>query len=256
MTRLAIEDVSVDFGGIHALRDVTFELESGTIVGLIGPNGAGKSTLLNCISGITRPTKGRVQLADKILSTMAAATIAHHGIGRVFQQPELVIDLSVRENLLIACHRSLGYNLFGELLMLPNVRRAEREADEKVARVLERLGISSSAEIKVRSLPYGHRKLIDLGRALLMDIRFMLLDEPIAGLNDVEITRLRELLLGLREELGLGILVVEHNMPFVAQLCDRLVVLDLGKLIANGPPADVLGDARVMSSYLGEVADA
>jgi branched-chain amino acid transport system ATP-binding protein len=256
MTRLGIENVSVEFGGIHALRDVTFALESGSIVGLIGPNGAGKSTLLNCISGITRPTRGRVLLNDMILSRMAPATIARSGIGRVFQHPELVLELTVRENLLIACHCSVGYGPISELLMLPSARIAERAADDRVAAVLGRLGISDSAETKVRSLPYGHRKLIDLGRALLMDINFLLLDEPIAGLNDAEVSRLGELLLALRKELGLGILVVEHNMPFVSRLCDRLVVLDLGVLIANGAPAEVLSDPKVMSSYLGEVTDA
>jgi branched-chain amino acid transport system ATP-binding protein len=253
---LAIENVSVDFGGIHALSGVSFALEAGSIVGLIGPNGAGKSTLLNCISGITRPTRGRVQLDRMVLSAMSAASVARHGIGRVFQHPELVADLSVHDNLMIACHGSLQYGLGSELLRLPNVQRQEWMAAEKVAEILARLGLSDSAETKVRSLPYGHRKLIDLGRALLMEISFLLLDEPIAGLNDSEIERLREILLGLRKEFGLGILVVEHNMPFVSRLCDRLVVLDLGKLIANGPPAEVLGDARVMSSYLGEALDA
>jgi len=253
---LAIEDVSVDFGGIQALSGVSFALEAGSIVGLIGPNGAGKSTLLNCISGITRPTKGRVQLDGVTLSAMSAASVARHGIGRVFQHPELVADLTVSENLLIACHGSLDYGLLGELLRLPAVQRQERAAAEKVARILSRLGLSDAAETKVRSLPYGHRKLVDLGRALLMDIRFLLLDEPIAGLNDGEISRLRDILQALREELGIGILVVEHNMPFVSRLCDTLVVLDLGQLIANGAPGAVLGDARVMVSYLGEVADA
>jgi branched-chain amino acid transport system ATP-binding protein len=256
MTYLAIENVSVDFGGIHALKDVTFALDSGSIVGLIGPNGAGKSTLLNCISGITRPTRGRIQLDGTTLSAMSAAAVARHGIGRVFQHPELVADLSVHDNLLIACHRSLDYGLVSELLRLPTVGQQERAAADKVASVLSRLGIADSAETPVRSLPYGHRKLVDLGRALLMDISILLLDEPIAGLNDAEIARLGEILLGLRREFGLGILVVEHNMPFVSRLCDRLVVLDLGQLIANGPPAEVLSDARVMSSYLGEVADA
>jgi branched-chain amino acid transport system ATP-binding protein len=254
MARLSVENVSVDFGGIHALRDVSFELESGAIVGLIGPNGAGKSTLLNCVSGITRPTQGRVRLDDAVLSALPPATVAGCGIGRVFQHPELVVDLSVRENLLIACHRSLGYGLVSELLKLPNVWRAERAAARRVEEVLDRLGLSDSAELAIRNLPYGHRKLVDLGRALLMDIRFLLLDEPIAGLNDAEVGKLRDLLLRLREELGLGILVVEHNMPFVSSLCDRLVVLDLGQLIANGPPADVLRDPRVMASYLGEDA--
>ena len=256
MTRLAIEAVSVDFGGIHALKDVSFALETGSIVGLIGPNGAGKSTLLNCISGITRPTKGRIRLDGTTLSSLSASAVAYQGVGRVFQHPELVADLSVHDNLLIACHRSLHYGLVGELLRLPNVQSQECAAAQKVTDVLARLGMTDSAELKVRSLPYGHRKLIDLGRALLMDISILLLDEPIAGLNDGEIARLGEILLGLRREFGLGILVVEHNMPFVSRLCDRLVVLDLGQLIANGPPAEVLSDPRVMSSYLGEVADA
>ena len=254
MARLSIENVSVDFGGIHALRDVTFEFESGAIVGLIGPNGAGKSTLLNCISGITRPTQGRVRLDETVLSTLPPASVAGRGIGRVFQHPELVLDLSVQENLLIACHRSLGYGLVSELLKLPNVWRAERDAARRVEEVLDRLGLSDSAALTIRNLPYGHRKLVDLGRALLMEIRFLLLDEPIAGLNDAEVAKLRDLLLRLRKELGLGILVVEHNMPFVSRLCDRLVVLDLGMLIANGPPANVLSDPKVMASYLGEDA--
>ncbi|WP_158670686.1 ABC transporter ATP-binding protein [Bradyrhizobium guangdongense] len=254
MARLSIEDVSVDFGGIQALRDVTFELESGSIVGLIGPNGAGKSTLLNCVSGITRPSRGGVRLDEKVLSELPPASVAGCGIGRVFQHPELVADLSVQENLLIACHRSLGYGLVSELLKLPNMWKAERDAARRVEEVLGRLGLSDSAKLTIRNLPYGHRKLVDLGRALLMDIRFLLLDEPIAGLNDAEVAKLRDLLLRLREELGLGILVVEHNMPFVSRLCDRLVVLDLGRLIANGAPTDVLSAPKVMASYLGEDA--
>jgi branched-chain amino acid transport system ATP-binding protein len=185
---------------------------------------------------------------------MAASSVAGCGIGRVFQHPELVTERSVRENLLIACHRSLGYGLLSELLGLPNVSVAERTAARKVAEVLDRLGISDSSDTLIRKLPYGHRKLVDLARALLMDIRFLLLDEPIAGLNDAEVARLGNLLQRLRAELGLGILIVEHNMPFVSRLCDRLVVLDLGQLIANGPPAEVLSDPRVMASYLGEVA--
>jgi branched-chain amino acid transport system ATP-binding protein len=211
---------------------------------------------LNCISGITRPAAGCVRLDDRVLSATSAVNVARQGIGRVFQHPELVVDLSVHENLMIAGHQLLDYSLMSELFMLPKVRRQERDAAKRVAGVLERLGLAESADATVRSLPYGHRKLIDLGRALMMNVRFLLLDEPIAGLNDAEIDRLTKLLLALRGEMHLGLVVVEHNMTFVSRLCDRLVVLDLGELIADGPPAEVLRDARVMSSYLGEAADA
>lgn len=252
MTRLSVEDVSVEFGGLKALSGVSFALETGDIVGLIGPNGAGKSTLLNCISGFTRPSRGQVRLDGAVLSALAPAAVAGRGIGRVFQHPELVLDLPVRENLLMACHRSLSYGLLPEILGLSSVRAAEREAGLKVEAVLDRLGLSDIAGTLVRNLPYGHRKLIDLGRALIMDLSFLLLDEPIAGLNDAEIGRLKSLLVRLRSEHKLGLLVVEHNMPFVAELCDRLVVLDLGKLIAEGAPGEVLRDPKVMASYLGE----
>src|SRR5258708_17961658 len=248
MTRLAIENVSVNFGGVHALKDVSFSFEAGSIVGLIGPNGAGKSTLLNCISGITRPTTGRVRLGETVLSTRNAADIAGQGIGRVFQHPELVLDLTARDNLLIACHRSLDYGLLSELLMLPGVWRREREAAQRVADVLRRLGIADSADTEVRSLPYGHRKLIDLGRALLVDIGFLLLDEANARLHDPEIDHLTALLLELRQEFGFRILVVEHNLPFVSRLCERLVVLALRRLIAAAFPAALLRHDPHLSS--------
>src|SRR5258708_31394446 len=153
MATLAIEDVSVDFGGIHALKDVTFGLEAGSIVGLIGPNGAGKSTLLNCVSGITRPTRGRVRLGDTVLSAMSSAAIARQGIGRVFQHPELVAELSVHDNLLIACHLSLRYGIFSELLRLPNARLQEASAAGTVSRLRPTLCIPDSAEPRAGSLP-------------------------------------------------------------------------------------------------------
>ncbi|MFI4986596.1 MAG: ABC transporter ATP-binding protein [Alphaproteobacteria bacterium] len=256
MARLEIANLSVDFGGIHALRDVSFSVDTGTIFGLIGPNGAGKSTLLNCISGFTRSSTGLVSLDGVRLSALPTATIAGHGIGRVFQHPELVAELTVRENLLIACHRALDYGLLSELFMLPRARRQERQAEASVAAVLERLGLRDSAGRLVLSLPYGHRKLVELGRALLMRVKFLLLDEPVAGLNDAEIARLGDLVLELRDELGLGVVLVEHNMAFVSRLCDRLVVLDAGAVLAAGAPAAVLSDPKVMASYLGEAMDA
>ena len=256
MARLAIENVSVEFGGVHALRSVSFAVETGAIVGLIGPNGAGKSTLLNCISGITRPTTGRTLLDGTVLSALPAARVARKGIGRVFQHPELAPDLTARENLLIACHNTMTYGLLGEFLMLPGARRQENAAENRVSSLLVRLGLSAIGGRRVRDLPYGHCKLIDLGRALLMEIRFLLIDEPIAGLNDEEIAKLGDLILALRRELRLGVIIVEHNMAFVSRLCDRLVALDLGEAIAEGSPAEVLGHPKVQAAYLGEAAHA
>lgn len=256
MARLAIVDVSVAFGGVHALRSATFAVDTNEIVGLIGPNGAGKSTLLNCVSGITRPTGGEVRLDGLKLSALSPARVARTGVGRVFQHPELVPDLTARENLLIACHNSMTYGLAAEFLMSRAARREERAADDKVSSLLARLGLSGVGERRVRNLPYGHRKLVDLGRALLMEIRFLLLDEPIAGLNDDEIAALGDLILALRRELSLGVIIVEHNMAFVSRLCDRLIALDLGEVIAEGEPADVLSHPRVKAAYLGEAAHA
>ncbi len=256
MARLAIEGVSVAFGGVHALRSASFAVDTDEIVGLIGPNGAGKSTLLNCVSGITRPTAGDVRLDGLKLSTLSPAAVARAGIGRVFQHPELVPDLTARENLLIACHNTMTYGFVAEFLMLRGARRQERAAEDKVSALLARLGLTSVGERRVRYLPYGHRKLVDLGRALLMPIRFLLLDEPIAGLNDEEIGSLGDLILLLRRELNLGVVIVEHNMAFVSRLCDRLVALDLGEVIAEGDPAAVLSHPKVKAAYLGEAAHA
>ena len=157
MARLAIENVSVEFGGVHALRSVSFAVETGAIVGLIGPNGAGKSTLLNCISGITRPTTGRTLLDGTVLSALPAARVARKGIGRVFQHPELAPDLTARENLLITCHNTMTYGLLGEFLMLPGARRQENAAENRVSSLLVRLGLSAIRGRRVRDLPYGHR---------------------------------------------------------------------------------------------------
>jgi branched-chain amino acid transport system ATP-binding protein len=195
-----------------------------------------------------------VTLDGQRLSGRPMAEIAASGIGRVFQHPELIADLSIRENLAIACHGVLTYGTLAEMFALPSARRQEEAAWAEVDRVVAQLGLTDSADRPVGKLPYGHRKLVELGRALLMRSRVVLLDEPVAGLNDIEIRRLVEILNVLRSELRLAVILVEHNMAFVAQVCDRLVVLDAGTVIASGIPETVLRDPLVMSSYLGEEA--
>ena len=254
---LAVQALGVSFGGVHALQDVTLAVEAGEIVGLIGPNGAGKSTLLNCVSGITRPTTGTVRLGDVELAGLRADQIAAMGLGRVFQHPQVIAELSVLDNLLVASHRRLRFSVLAELVGLPGVRRAEDAARTEALEVARRIGLAGSLDVLTGSLPYGHRKLLELGRVILMGARLLLLDEPIAGLNEGEIEHLADLVLDLRKASGLSILLVEHNMGLVRRLCDRAVVLDAGQVIASGTPEAVLNDPRVLLAYLGEVpADA
>jgi branched-chain amino acid transport system ATP-binding protein len=252
---LAVRELGVDFGGVRALQEVTLTVGAGEIVGLIGPNGAGKSTLLNCVSGITRPTTGTLRFGDIELAGLRPDQITTMGVGRVFQHPQVIAELSVLDNLLVACHRRLRFSVLAEMLGLPGVRRAEDAARVEALAVARRIGLAGSLDALTGSLPYGHRKLLELGRVILMGARLLLLDEPIAGLNEGEMEHLADLVLALRTESGLSILLVEHNMGLVRRLCDRAVVLDAGQVIAEGTPTAVLNDPRVLLAYLGEVVE-
>ena len=252
MGTLAVNGLTVRFGGLAAVRDVSFVAGTGRVLGLIGPNGAGKSTLLNCLSGITRPNAGSVRVDGTELAGLPAHRIASLGLARVFQHPELVGDFTVLQNLLLGCHRGLGYGLLAEMAALPRARRAEADARARALSALDAVGLAAASVTRVALLPYGHRKLVEVARAVLTEPRFILLDEPVAGLNAQEIERLAQLVLSLRAERDLGIILVEHNMGLVARLCDDVVVLDAGIAIASGPPAAVLRDPKVMAAYLGD----
>jgi branched-chain amino acid transport system ATP-binding protein len=252
MHRLEISGLTVDFGGIHALKQVSMSAETGQIVGLIGPNGAGKSTLLNCISGLTKPAEGEAKLNGTDLFSLSPHAIARLGVGRVFQHPEIMADMTVMENLLIARNRQLKYGILSELLSLSSVRKLEAESSLAAESVLELIGLPDCAETAAGSLPYGHRKLLELGRVLLMGASFLLLDEPVAGLNESEIDRMAEVVTDLRARGEVAVILVEHNMGLVSRLCDKVVVLDAGKVIARGTPAQALKDPNVLMAYLGE----
>lgn len=251
---LRIENLGLAFGGLQVLKDVSFETREGELLCLIGPNGAGKTSVLNCICGIYRPTAGRLTFAGHDLRREAPHRIARLGIARTFQHGELFAHLSVVENLLVARHARIGTSLLAEGLGLASVRREESLHRAAVERVLDFTDLERHRHDPVGALPFGLQKIVGFARALAMEPKLLLLDEPSAGLNRDEREDLARYILRIKYELKLPMIWVEHDMQMVADLADRLYVLDHGEPIAEGDPEKVLADRRVIEAYLGTAA--
>jgi len=235
-------DVSRAFEGVQALRDVSFELHRGEIVGLIGPNGAGKTTLVNIMSGFDVPDAGRVEMDGTDVTSWKPAKRARAGLARTFQQGHLFAGLSVRENVATA---ALGVGSRG------------RAADRRAAEVLALLGLEHRAEHEARSLPHGEASKLGVARALATDPNYLLMDEPAAGLSEPEIPAFVETLNGIRDEQGIGVLLIDHNIELIVDVCDRIVVLDQGRVLVAGTAREVRDDPAVAAAYLGgSVAEA
>ena len=250
---LDVTDVSKRFGGVHALDSVSLKVPHGSIVGLIGPNGAGKTTFFNVITGLYPADSGIFLLDGKSYIPESVAQVTQSGLARTFQNIRLFGEMSVLENVMVGCHCRSSAGVIGAIFRLPSTKREERAIRDKSLRLLAYVGLSDYADIEARNLSYGHQRRLEIARALATEPKLLALDEPAAGMNATEKLQLRELLLRIRVD-GKTILLIEHDVSLVMGICDSLTVLDYGKVIASGKPADVRTHPEVIKAYLGQGA--
>jgi branched-chain amino acid transport system ATP-binding protein len=253
VTELAVEDLSLRIGGLAVLTDVSLTVEAGELLALIGPNGAGKTSVFNCISGIYRGD-GAIRLRGVDINGRAPHDIARLGVARTFQHGEVFPHMSVVENLLTGRHSRIATNVLSEMFYLPSVRNEELRHREAVETVLTFFGLAPYRHAPVGALPFGIQKLVGFARALALEPALLLLDEPSAGLNRVEREDLARLILRIRDELKLAMIWIEHDLQMVADLADRIHVLDYGRTLGVGSAAEVLNNPAVVAAYVGTQA--
>jgi branched-chain amino acid transport system ATP-binding protein len=250
MAELAVDHLSLRFGGLAVLTDVSLHVDAGELLALIGPNGAGKTSVLNCVSGIYRG-EGSIRLRGQDINGLPAHEIARLGIARTFQHAEVFPQMTVLENLLTGRHSRIATSMLSEMFFLPGVRREELRHRDAVEKVLTFVGLAAYRHASVGALPFGVQKLVGFARALALEPKLLLLDEPSAGLNRSEREDLARLILRIKDELGLAMIWIEHDMQMVADLADRLHVLDYGRTLGVGSAADVLNNPAVIAAYVG-----
>jgi branched-chain amino acid transport system ATP-binding protein len=253
---LKAEKLSKSFGGLTATLDFTLELDEKAIQGIIGPNGAGKTTVFNLITGVYKPDAGKMWLGEKEITRLSSDAVARAGISRTFQNIRLFDQMSVWDNIKMAMHNRTGYHLWDAIFASPQFKSRERQMSEESLEYLNRFGLGDRRHELAKNLPYGEQRRLEIARALATQPRVLLLDEPAAGMNPTEVSELIGLINQVHQDFNLAILLIEHQMPVVMELCQYVQVMDFGRTIAAGKPDEVINNPLVIKAYLGDEEEA
>lgn len=251
MALLEVKDLTKNFGGLTAVGDITMELHEGELVGLIGPNGAGKTTLFNLLTGVYEPSEGTITLAGTLLNGKAPSKIASLGLGRTFQNIRLFKNMTVLENVLIGLGNHGKAEVFASFFRLPAFYKNEESLKTKAIELLKIFDLDGDADTLAKNLPYGQQRRLEIVRALATEPKILFLDEPAAGMNPQETAELTQLIRKIKEEFNITIMLIEHDMSLVMEVTERIYVLEYGRLIAHGTPAEIRSNKRVIEAYLG-----
>lgn len=252
MALLEVTNLGISFGGLRAVDEFNLNIEKGELYGLIGPNGAGKTTVFNMLTGIYKPTDGKIFLAGKDITGKKTADINKAGVARTFQNIRLFGDQSVLDNVKIGLHNSFEYGTFSGVFRLPKFFSTEKAMDKKALEILSVFGLDREANVLASNLPYGKQRELEIARALATEPQLLLLDEPAAGMNPNETKDLMNTIALIRKEFGVTILLIEHDMKLVSGICEKLTVLNFGRVLSQGQTSQVLNDPEVIKAYLGE----